>query len=51
MAPATKNKYDFLFSFCKPVIFPWTLRENNAYNSVKPSQSERTLYRLQTRAI
>ena len=33
------------------VIGPWALRENNPYNSVTISQSERALYRLQTQAM
>ena len=38
----------FLLYFCKPVIGPWALQENNALYSVTISQSERALYRLQT---
>ena len=45
------NKFNivwpFALFFCRPVIGPWALRENNALDLA----NQRALYRLQTQAI
>ena len=41
--------YGFLLGFCRPVIGPWALQENNALQFI--SQSEHVLYWLQEQAM